>query len=821
MFDKITNLIKLFNEKISLAHKVDDDILIELDEILYSINGLDIDELRRQSAKLSHELHELGSNSIPYLMLLLFNKLEAVSFKPTRKATQFKPSQSDDPDMLFFMDYFKRCFDLCSETGIRILNFEMPTLAENKEVSIYSSTRLMLDKFVQEPINLQELNADIPPRVICLGLSKVLSHKFNCQHEFYIQFSSILQRLNRDGLFQEARDYAEEALLCSHKSDEIYFGYYVKFSIYTSQMNPIDSLMNCCLLLTSLCQEKTVPYELMEKVYIEIFLLLRTLNFFKYAKDVHKKYIASQNLDEFDKQKCDLALLYLKLMENDKDTINKSEQYIKINKSKILEFGKSSLTPWFAFICNLKSNFSSEFSNTIFLKEFEREIVDTLPFAEINKLKDKILKGRPDAKEVVKLGLKNLTRTRNAPDFIHEVNQLVVTANRLIETSIKSKDIEGVLLAHQLKSDGSVYFDKTIFETDNNIIQHTFDLDTKNSSRFSSYLKYVEMSLSAKTSIQFVWMGFKNNQLYCVIFENNKFTFCDYVESTDKKEILDWIKVHLPNLAFEDTPNTGSPFITREDYWTTEQRAIVSALPSIDVPISESELVLFCDVEFSSFPHNMIKINEKIISINQGVSSPLSFDNYLKYKKNEKVKINNIFAWAPTTEEDMAISIAFSKLKEQLVDLDVSYDENLIPTPNGDLNIFISHGGRNGDSGFCGLYPTDGKAYVTNKIFGNGKVAILFVCHSGSIVENSYSNSTHTLVKKLLQSGYQAVISPSWSLNVSIPGVWTKEFIRSLEVGMNISESVYKANLLIQNQYISSSASSAMHLFGNGDIKCA
>lgn len=820
MYDKIINLKRLFHEKISLAHKVDDEILKKLDDILYSINRLDIDNLRQQSANLSHELHEFGSNSVPYLILLLFNKLEAVSFMPTRKAVQFKSTEIEDPDMSFFMDYFKRCFDLYSETGIRILNFEMPTLAENKEVTIYSSTRSMLDKFVMEPINLQELNADIPPRAICLGLSRILSHKFNCQHEFYIHFSSILQRMNRDGLFQEARDYAEEALLCSHNSNEIYFGYYVRFSIFTSQMNPIDSLMNCCLLLTSLCQEKTVSHELMEKVYIEIFLLLRNFNFFKYAKDIHKKYIINQNLDEFHKQKCDLALLYLNLMENDPDTIKKSEQYIKINKSKIFEFGKLSLTPWFAFICNLKSNFPDEYTSTIFLKEFEREIINILPVAEIHNLQDKILKGRPDSKEVLKTGLKNLTRTRNAPDFIHEVNQLVVTANRVIETSIKAKDIEGVLLAHQLKSDGSVYFDKTFIQPENNVIQHTFNLDTENSSRFDKYLKHVEMSLSTKTSMQFVWMGFKDDKLYCVIFENNTFTFCDYVESTNKSKILDWIKIHLSSLAFEDTPNTGSPLITRKDYWITERDSIISALPCIDIPISENELVLFCDVGFSSFPHNMIKTNGKIIAVNQGISSPLSFDNYLKYK-HEKVNIKNIFAWAPTTEEDMAITIAFSKLKEQLVDLDVSYDENLIPNPNGDLNIFISHGGRNGDSGFCGLYPTSGKAYVTDKIFGNGKVAILFVCHSGSIVENSYSNSTHTLVKQLLQSGYEAVISPSWSLNVSIPGIWTKEFIKSLKSKISISESVYKANLLIQNQYVSPSASTAMHLFGNGDIKCA
>lgn len=819
MNDKFLNLKKLFHEKISLGQEVDDQIIEQLDEILYSINSLEIQDLRQQSATLSYELHDLGSNSVAYLMLLLFNKLEAVSFKPTRKASQFNSIEINDSDVAFFMKYFESCFDSC-DNGIRILDFKPPSLSENEKVKVYSSTRSLLDKFVAEPINPNELNADIPPRMVCLALSRVLSSHFNCQHEFYIQFCSILQRMNRDGLFQESRDCAEEALLCSHNSNEIYFGYYVKLSLYTSQMNVIDSLINCCLLLTSLCQEKIISHELIEKLYIEIFLALRTFNFYDYAKDIYYKHIVNLNLNEFDKQKCDLALLYLNLMESNPETIKKSDVYIKLNKNKILNFGKSSLTPWFAFICNLKTNFPDQFSDAIALKEFEEIIVNILPSAEINALRNKILKGRPEGKEVVRAGLENLVRTRNSPDFIHEVNQLVVTANRVIETSIKTRDIEGILLAHQLKSDGSVYFDKSHIQPDNNVIQYDFNVDLKNTSRFKKYLEFVERSLSVTSPKQFVWIGFNNDKLYCVIFEGGSFTFCDYVLSTNKKEIIDWIKVHLPELAFVDTPDTGSPFVTREDFWAKECNSIISTLPCIDIPISSSELVLFCDVEFSSFPHNMIKTNGSIVALNQAIHSPLSFDNYLQ-SKSVTVDIKNIFAWAPTVEKDMAISIAFSKLKDELGTNGINYDENLMPNPSCDINIFISHGGRDGNSGFCGLYPTSGKSYMTDKIFGHGKVAILFVCHSGSIVENHYSNSTHTLIKNLLKSGYETVISPSWSLNVSIPGIWAKEFINSLKSKKNITESVYQANLLIHNHYLSPSASTAMHIFGNGDVKCA
>lgn len=160
-------------------------------------------------------------------------------------------------------------------------------------------------------------------------------------------------------------------------------------------------------------------------------------------------------------------------------------------------------------------------------------------------------------------------------------------------------------------------------------------------------------------------------------------------------------------------------------------------------------------------------------------------------------------------------------MKEELKSSEVTFDERLVPQPNCDINIFISHGGRNGSAGFSGLYPADGKAYDVRKVFGKGKVAILFVCHAGSIVENHYSNSNHTLVKQLLNDGYESVISPSWSLNIYIPGIWAKEFIRNLNGGKNISESVYEANSIISSVYLSPSASCAMHLFGNRNIKRA
>lgn len=147
--------------------------------------------------------------------------------------------------------------------------------------------------------------------------------------------------------------------------------------------------------------------------------------------------------------------------------------------------------------------------------------------------------------------------------------------------------------------------------------------------------------------------------------------------------------------------------------------------------------------------------------------------------------------------------------------------ESIVPTfdVDTDLNIFIAHGGRDGMKGFNGLFPSHDKVYTNlDAIFGQGKVAVVFACHSGSVAGMLYSNSIHTLIKELLRNGYEAVIAPSWSLNIYIPETWCKEFIESLTGKNPISHAVFMANRAVKLKYKVESAWAAMHLFGNPNI---
>ncbi|MCU8746859.1 hypothetical protein OE179_19430, partial [Klebsiella quasipneumoniae] len=103
-------------------------------------------------------------------------------------------------------------------------------------------------------------------------------------------------------------------------------------------------------------------------------------------------------------------------------------------------------------------------------------------------------------------------------------------------------------------------------------------------------------------------------------------------------------------------------------------------------------------------------------------------------------------------------------------------------------------------------------------VFGTGKVAILFICHSGSYKSSMFATKLDGLVSKVLDLGYECVLAPAWSYNVILTGIWTKNFVDALNEGYNLSESTFIANKSVKSTYPGVGAYAAMHLFGNDKL---
>jgi hypothetical protein len=115
--------------------------------------------------------------------------------------------------------------------------------------------------------------------------------------------------------------------------------------------------------------------------------------------------------------------------------------------------------------------------------------------------------------------------------------------------------------------------------------------------------------------------------------------------------------------------------------------------------------------------------------------------------------------------------------------------------------------------------------FDTESVFGEGMIAVLFICNTGNISEALFENSIVSLAADLLKQGYQVVVAPFWKLDVTITSFWLTEFISSFKAGYSISESVYMANKEIakyqarmSSAFYAPEAQLAMHLYVNQNI---
>ena len=807
MCARIDSLKELIIRKKSLHEDVDELLVDEVSSLISNLESYKLDDIRYLISDLSHELHKHESLSISLLTSMVLNNINKII-----NAEQFQSSSNEIDNISDdgYMKNLEKCYNAFPDNEIRIFSKNLSSINIENELEFYNINAMLLNINISTPFIKDEIKEDISTRMMSLVISHHYSYKYNLQHEFYIQFASILSRMSVDGFPQLARDISEEALFCSYEKKEIYYGFYVKFVMYTSQKNTIDSLLSLLLFIAAF-NSREISLDIKNKTLIEFFILLRDLNFFDLANDYYTEVVESLELEEFDRQKCQLAYFNLNIIGRNLAIVGDIKEYLNVKLNDILIFREGSIIPWYVMIHNMLQIFPENTERSYFLdviSKFE-SLLDTNITEQI---KEKILGVSGNLKASLIDGLNKLSKTRNKDDYVYEVNSLIPLANKLIDFSIENKDVEGLLLAHKLKSDSSILFKGDLIESTNGVAK--ISPGEYEVSRLNLECYYNDVLSLVKDNMSYFWIGVNNGKLYALIQNGKDVLHFGYISSTTLNEFSEWIDVNITRMGFNENPSKDI-LISNESMWDDEKEYILKSLPSLEIDNFNlnKNIFIFPDVRMMGFPTNLIKINNRLLGSSHILSAPFSIENLV-----DDTISNSIYLWAPIKQNDLAIAMAYSALERNVNKSEVCCDTSERPSANSDINVFISHGGKDENVGFSGVSPAEGKTYKIDRLFGTGRIAILFICHSGSMVKNMYSNSNNTLITGLIESGYDAVISPSWSLHVSIPSIWLPEFITSLKVGMDVSEAVFNANKVVEKKFISPKASMAMHIFGNGAL---
>lgn len=797
--------LELKYENISEEHAIN-----SLNTILEALNEQPWESFQKSHHIISQELQETGNIILPLLLKFLLDR--------TQELSTTSPSKRKKPEFYScgknkYFKFYKAAIGP-HRKGIRISTFSIPQVTQKEAEQYQSWTISLLNQSATTPIN-QSNKGDIVTALSLLALLRQLSKKTGRLEEFYFYCDTILDRLARDGQHQSSRDIAEEVVACSVSDNLRAYGHWCKMSLLNKQKNPIEATFNGCLMFKALEKTKEIPEQSLYRLLKSMLIVFRDCGLLELLKEVQNTVINYEFLDQYDKESLIVMSIYDKLLHSPIDSAKIAEEYASKHIEEILKRGKSAVESWYAIICNLINHVPELTSRHPSLGKIFYESENILDPSHTKKMRGMILEDQSNTKELIISSIERLHSTRNQSDHIHEISLLQLTASNLIHKSLLENDFEGILIGHRVKSDGALAFKLSPGLPRNALIKYTAE-PPKNKKTYPGFYESCLKALSVNSDTKFIWIGESREAIYVLEFEDNQFLTKRTL--TPMYRWSNWMEEELPFFGFDDTPKTG--FLeTREDLWHKQSLEIKEKLPSIEVSPTDKPIVLLTDIETSRIPHNLALTPK---DHPQAICNSLTFDLYQSYKAID-IDVNSLSIWAPLTEEDGAIQMAHGRLTDYFPTQKTIYHTESTPpkSDHSDIKAFICHGGRNKEGGFNGLYPSQGKTFTSNHIFGSGKIAILFVCHGGHLHPSIYARTLQALTKTLILDGYESVISPAWSLNVVIPGPWLSSFTTALREGLCITLAVQAANLSIKDMYPVESAWGAMHLFGNPHIKSA
>lgn len=396
--------------------------------------------------------------------------------------------------------------------------------------------------------------------------------------------------------------------------------------------------------------------------------------------------------------------------------------------------------------------------------------------------------------------------------------------HNLIKYGIKNDDFESILLSGFIANDTRLIYKNKYYEKNTlvPILNKNDDFEF-----LDNYFENIKNEIELKENQIYVYIFNSDNDVYYLIITPKKDFSIMKIKNWSLKTMNKWLKNK------EDFYYNGNRYFDlneQEDAYNELIKELSFTELELDSNLEFNEILISTNIELTNYPINLIVNNNDFLASNYKVTNVILFEWYLKNNREYIIEKNfNSSCWAPIEEGDPAINYGYDKLKPILELNDIKTITNINEeTINSNINIFFAHGELNGTS-FKAIYKSQENfsAIISNGVlFGKGDIAILFVCHSGKMDKNFFSNSVVSLVHEIIELGYKAVIAPCWALEVTIPEFWLDEFMKKFKTGVNLSEAVFYANNELakykerdSKAYFVAEGRLAMHLFGNPNIK--
>jgi len=813
---------KMTDERLNSHHSHENELKRLYREILSGM-ATNYSEYRKHIPKFLSSLESNSENSVSYSILLFFELYEQLM--DTRDFSFFDLSimdhDADDDTLEKMKPIFEASYSTNNQQRLSEENFDISTLSDEDKRKIAA---LIISKLQTDSKQLNWNKDIVDVTMMQLIFLRQLLVSLNNAELFYHATGMFMDRLTSSEYYQAGRDIGEEVIKSSYNDGVSEIGYFNSFRLYSNVGSIHASLLYANLSLTCILIKKP-PYseKFVKEVIWQGIKFFRNVKLYPLAAKIYSEIPVELNFLDYERRSLDHSYFTVLLMMMEPSLPSKLLDCLHKEREEILAGGVNEALPWLLTLYNVRRLYTTaDFSSSgfgFFLGIFEIIV----PADTVKKYKDIIQANSVDLKKHLKESLVKLNETRNATDFVYDNEIAIRISSRLIEYSTKKQDASAFLLSMMLKSDYSILFKQKESKELVPLILPEVNVDSLETLYDDSDEFIKELPVSPNISMS--WLAFSEGKLYHLQLYNSEYSF-----STLNGWNYDVFKQLINNdyfsdLTFDDTVKDkgGVRQISPEEF-KLEENEVTKKLSIAKLPISEKtqELYIVKDMELSKYPHNLfLSKNGDFIAKHIPVTNVLSTEWLLQTNCLAPLPATYTKSiWIPVESGDIELNWLYSGIENTLQEngFEIFQQVELVRPLSADINIVCSHGAKNISETQI-IFQVNQPTYNLNSVIGPGKILIFFVCYSGSMKTEFFRNNVASVVKRFISEGYEAVIAPYWALDVTIPRYWLPEFLKSLDVGLTISESMFNANMKVYAKYPTPAAWACLHLYGNPNLK--
>lgn len=645
--------------------------------------------------------------------------------------------------------------------------------------------------------------------------------KDNVMELLFHAYGNILDRLNTSGYSQNARDLAEGVLIIGYNEGLQAEAYFSACRAYTGANNVVAGLWFYYISLLELNRSgKIVSSRFAFDIYWQYLKICRTFGIYP-ANDIATVTRQFEKLPshQYDRMSFYHTMFAARLMAQ-KDLeklVGDVTTFLDQNREPFFRNLEHGSMPWITLILSMQEvRPNDNYSGLMPYVAAARNVASK----EGNEMMFDLLEGKNLRKRLKEAQYK-LQETRNRSDYAMDNHLAMILAKKLLQQGYENNDVTDYLMAMSTKTDFSMVLPTKDIET----LFKRFDVQNVNGDELGSMyhcLAFVADTMCTDDYDVIFWLGRGKDAYLTMLLKGKEFRMAGMI-GVEYDKVKDATEKYVVSLRYErETKEPGKYVYVKSDAELEEegqQLALALRDFSIEIPKGAERVIFIKDTEVASYPHNLFIDKETgyFVSSSKPCCNALSTEVFFKTNTLDSLSRNFTKSfWIPFGSDEFTFDMIYGKLEDTIqqhgisVQNTVSRDKPLI----GELTMLCAHGAT--DISKTELFYVDDRPLLDTLDFvGRGKVAVMFICHSGSITQSVYDSAMHTMVKRLILRGYSSVVAPMWSLPTDIITPWLEVFLESLEAGEYIIDAVHKANMKVKKLYVAPSAWACLHLFGN------